>query len=45
MGIVVLYEQLYLVQVVLGTVRSIVAGYPGSGEPVSVLSEQRVHGT
>ena len=43
-GFIVSYEQLYLVQVVLGTVGSTSACYPGFGEPVCVLSEQRVHG-
>jgi hypothetical protein len=40
----VLEEQPDLVQVVLGTVRSTGACYPSFGEPVCVLSEQRIHG-
>ncbi len=43
-GLVVLEEQAYLAEVVLGTVGCATTRYPGFGEPVCVLSEQRIHG-
>ena len=43
-GLVVLDEQLYLVQVVLGAVGGTSACHSGFGEPVRVLFEKWVHG-
>jgi hypothetical protein len=40
-----LEEQTYLVEVVIGAVGCTTSRYPGFGEPVCVLSEQRVHRT
>jgi hypothetical protein len=37
-------EKPYLAEVVLGAVGGATTCYPGFGEPVCVLSEQRVHG-
>jgi hypothetical protein len=43
-GFVVLEQQPYLVEVVIGAVGGAITRYPGFGEPACVLSEQRIHG-
>src|SRR5215207_8528890 len=42
-GLVVLEEQPYLVEVVLGTVGGAITRHPGFGEPISMLFEHRIH--